>query len=104
MAWLDAPPHSGGWDLQQPEGRALRTKQQLWEGERATAPAEAGHVLSLHRRRVKKSDFMRRQDIQLTPHGEHGLLSKKEQNRVTLLQEGGPLPGPEAGFLSNTRK
>lgn len=78
---LDARLHSGTFilDLQQPDGRALRTKQQLWEGERATAPAEAGHALSRHRRRVKKNDLMRKQDIQLTQCGKHGLLSKKKK-------------------------
>ena len=86
FTWLDARLHSCTFilDLKQPDGRALRTKQQLWEGERATAPAEARHVLSRHRRRVKKSDLMRKQDIQLTQCGKHGLLSKKkEQNRMT---------------------
>ena len=40
-----------------------------------------------------------------TPSGQDVSLSKEESHQSRhLLQEGGPLPGPETGLLSNTRK
>ena len=32
------------------------------------------------------------------------ILESKKRKSVTVLQEGGPLPGPNTGLLSNTRK
>ena len=32
------------------------------------------------------------------------LKSMREPMHILVLQEGGPLPGPETGLLSNTRK
>ena len=34
----------------------------------------------------------------------HSGREPRTQTETLLLQEGGPLPGPEAGLLSNTRK
>lgn len=82
---MDTHLHSGDWDLQQPDSRAQRTKQQLWERGKATAPAEAGHVSSRCRGRVKKSGLVREQDTQLTQHREHGLLSREEQKQATPI-------------------
>ena len=40
-----------------------------------------------------------------TPSGQDVSLSKEESHQSRhLLQEGGPLPGPKTGLLSNTRK
>ena len=40
-----------------------------------------------------------------TPSGQDVSLSEEESHQSRhLLQEGGPLPGPETGLLSNTRK
>lgn len=82
---MDTHLRSGDWDLQQPDCRAQRTKQQLWERGKATAPAEAGHVSSRCRGRVKKSALVREQDTQITQHGEHGLLSREQKQATPII-------------------
>ena len=39
-----------------------------------------------------------------TPSGQDVSLSEESCQSRYLLQEGGPLPGPETGLLSNTQK